>query len=230
MSLHGEEAASGVSRLKSAQVPLSDPHYIVLSLLNRWLSEKALPFATGRMLDMGCGARPYEDLFGPRIDQYLGADVAPSKDSHIDIVLTPGEPVALDDNSVDTILSTQTLEHVYDFQVYLAECARLLKPGGVLILTVPMQWRIHETPHDYWRFTRFGVVKALGEVGLNEVIINSCGGAWALVGQIIASHLVQRKFESKIMFLLINRIALRLDAAYPDPDETLLWMGVFRKP
>ena len=102
------------------------------------------------MLDFGCGAQPYRELFSPRISRYIGADVAAAKDTTLDVEIAPGEAVPLEDASVDTILATQTLEHVFDFQFYLRECERLLRPGGVLIMTAPMQWRLHEAPYDYW--------------------------------------------------------------------------------
>lgn len=109
------------------------------------------------MLDFGCGGQPYRELFGTRITKYIGADVAAAQGVGIDLRLTPGARVPMEDATVDTILSTQTLEHVYDFQLYIEECKRLLRPGGILILTAPQQWRLHEVPYDYWRFTRHGL-------------------------------------------------------------------------
>ncbi|MBT9173975.1 MAG: putative S-adenosylmethionine-dependent methyltransferase [Syntrophomonadaceae bacterium] len=223
-------ARVGISRMKSVDVDSSDQHFIVLSLLHKWLEDLALPHASGVMLDFGCGGQPYKTLFGSRVARYIGADVAASKDVHLDIEMAPGEPVPLADASVDTILSTQTLEHVYDFQFYMRECHRLLKPGGILILTVPMQWRVHEAPCDYWRFTRYGVAELMARNDLAVINITPCGGVCALVGQIVNSHLAVHRRGSKLIYRFINRLALALDRRFPDADETLLWMCLSQKP
>ena len=216
--------------MKSPDVGSSDQHFIVLSLLHRWLEDVALPHASGVMLDFGCGGQPYKALFSSRVTRYIGADVTATKDIHLDIEIAPDEPVPLADASVDTILSTQTLEHVYDFQLYARECHRLLKPGGILILTVPMQWRIHEVPYDYWRFTHYGVSELMTRNDLAVISITPCGGVCALVGQIVNSHLALHRRGNKLIYRFINRLALWLDRRFPDADETLLWMCVIQKP
>jgi len=230
MNSDNRSTAGGISRIKSTDVPSSNKHFIVLSLLHKWITDVALPHANGVMLDLGCGGQPYRALFSSRITRYIGADVAAARDVQLDIKIALGEPVPLADASVDTILSTQTLEHVYDFQFYVRECYRLLKPGGMLILTVPMQWRIHEAPHDYWRFTRYGVSELMKRSNFSEISITSCGGVCALVGQIINSHLDVYGGGNKMIYRTVNRLALWLDSRFPDADETLLWMCLSQKP
>lgn len=219
----------GLSRMNSSAVDISSEHFIVLSLLNQWLEEVALPHASGVLLDFGCGGQPYKAMFSTRITRYIGADVAASRDVRLDIEIAPGEPVPLADGSVDTILSTQTLEHVYDIQQYVRECYRLLAPGGKLILTVPMQWRLHEVPHDYWRFTRYGVSELMTRNGFTVDSITPCGGVCALLGQILNSHLAVHRRGGSLLYRFINRLALWLDRRFPDPDETLLWMCLGQK-
>lgn len=230
MSQEDRAVLKDLPRMQSADVDASDPHFIVLSLLNEWLEKTALPHASGTLLDFGCGGQPYKSLFSQRIDRYIGADVAASMGVQLDIEMNPGEPVPLADASVDTILSTQTLEHVYDFQLYMRECHRLLKPGGCLILTVPMQWRVHEAPYDYWRFTRYGVSELTSQNDLDVLSITPCGGVCALLGQILNSHLASNHRGNKLIYRFINHLALTLDRRFPDADETLLWMCLSRKP
>ena len=59
----------------------------------------------------------------------------------------------------------------------------------MLILTVPMQWRLHEIPYDYWRFTRYGVSELVTRNGLNLISIKPCGGVFALLGQNVVKNL-----------------------------------------
>lgn len=211
-------------------LPRHHHHYIELSLIHRWIKDTALPYARGIMLDYGCGGQPYRTLYETRVSQYIGADVNAAIGIDIDLIITPGDPLSIDSHSIDTILSTQTLEHVYHFQVYLAECRRLLRTGGHLILTVPMQWRMHEVPFDFWRFTKYGVLSALEEQGLKVVHLSPCGGAWALLGQLLNNYLCESRRGSKALFWLINRAALWMDKRLPDTEETIGWMCIAKAP
>jgi SAM-dependent methyltransferase len=212
-------------------LPRSLHHFFALSIIQRWIRDIiGLPQASGVMLDFGCGGQPYRSLFETRLHKYIGADVAAAIGVSIDLVITPGTTLQLDCQSVDTVLSKQTLEHVYDFRCYLAECHRLLRPGGNLILTVPMQWSMHEAPFDYWRFTKYGIRAALLEQGLDVVQMSQCGGAWALLGQLLNSHLAAKQRGSKMLLWMTNRIALWMDKRFPDVEETIGWMYITKIP
>ena len=219
-----------IVRMSDMVLPRDHHHFIVLSIIHRWIRDIALPQASGVMLDFGCGGQPYRSLFETRVHKYIGADVAAAIGVSLDLVITPGAPLELDCQSVDTVLSTQTLEHVYDFRSYLAECHRLLRPGGNLILTVPMQWRMHEAPFDYWRFTKYGIRAALLEQGFDVVHMSQCGGAWALLGQLLNSHLAAKQRGSKMLLWMTNRIALWMDKRFPDAEETIGWMCIAKIP
>jgi len=207
-----------------------DHHYIVLTFLHDWMAGRALPAAHGALLDYGAGGQPYRALFETKVTRYVAADVAPTPGRALDVVLTPGQPVPLNDATFETVLSSQTLEHVPSPEFYLRECHRLLKPGGVLILTAPMQWRHHETPHDYYRFTRYGLRHLLESTGFAIEEITPCGGVFALLGQILLNTLSERGLRWPLSFKLINRVSLWLDRRYPDGEDTINWMCLSRKP
>ena len=59
--------------------------------------------------------------------------------------------------SVDKVISNQVLEHVFTQDLFISEIHRILKPGGLLLLSVPFVWDEHETPYDYIRYTSFGI-------------------------------------------------------------------------
>lgn len=207
-----------------------DHHYIVLSFLHDWLVTEALPVAHGTLLDYGSGGQPYRTLFETKIERYLAADVQSTPGRTVDVTIEPGKPVPLPDASIDTVLSSQTLEHVPDPLFYLQECHRLLRSGGVLILTAPMQWRHHEVPHDYYRFTRYGLESLLKRAGFMVASITPTGGVFALMGQILLNTISERFIRKPRLFRLINRLALWLDRRYPDGDDTINWMCLARKP
>jgi len=217
------DTLSGMQRMASMNVAPDHHHYIVLSLLNQWMSDVAAPAASGILLDYGCGGQPYRELFSRFVTQYIGADVAPAEGIKLDLLFRAGEPLDLPDHSVDTILSSQVLEHVPDPHIYLSECKRLLRPAGRLIISVPMQFRQHEKPYDFLRFTRFGLENLLQREGLQVLDLRPCGGAYALLGQILCNTLSQRGIRNKLVYRLINRSALWLDRVYPDYDDTMNW-------
>jgi SAM-dependent methyltransferase len=224
-----KDSLAGMVRVTSMDVDPASHHYIVLSFLYPWMQRVALPAANGLMLDFGCGGQPYRNMFETRVSKYIGADVAAAANVRLDLEFKPGEPLSMPASSVDTILSTQTLEHVKDVDFYLNECNRLLKPGGTLILTAPMQWRHHEVPFDFLRFTKYGIHHLLSRHRFEVISTDQCGGAFALMGQIFLSHLSERGIQRPWLFKRLNRLFLWLDKKYPDYQDTINWMCIARK-
>lgn len=222
--IDARESLKGRVRAENMNIEIDSHHYIVLSLLYAWMKEVALHVAKGVMLDYGCGGQPYRALFGEKITRYIGADIAAAAGVKLDIEFLPEQSLPISNDEIDTVLSTQVIEHVNDVNFYLRECYRLLKPGGVLIITAPMQWRHHEVPFDYLRFTRYGLIKILSDNAFKILKIDACGGAYALMGQILLNHLNERGIRRKFIFKLINLISLWLDNKYPDPEDTVNWM------
>src|SRR5882724_91724 len=224
-----KEALGGLARVASMEVEPVSHHYIVLSFLYPWMEKIALPSAHGVMLDYGCGGQPYRTMFETKVSRYIGADVAAAANTKLDVEFQPGRPLPLDASTIDTVLSTQTLEHVPDAYSYLAECNRLLKADGTLILTAPMQWRHHEVPFDFLRFTKYGLIHLLKQHGFEVERMDQCGGVYALLGQIFLSHLDERGFRKPWLFRRLNRLFLWLDKKYPDCEDTINWMCIARK-
>jgi len=113
---------------------------------------------TGDLLDVGCGRKPYRSLF--KVDSYIGLDIENPGHSHekedVD-VFYDGKIFPFTDNSYDSILCNQVLEHVFNPDEFLAEIHRCLKPGGQFLLTVPFVWDEHEQPYDFARYSSFGL-------------------------------------------------------------------------
>jgi SAM-dependent methyltransferase len=218
-----QKRLSGLVRRADSGTPPDHHHYLALSIISRWIRERAIESARGTLFDYGCGGQPYRALFAPYIERYIGADVVAAPGIELDLELVPGNPVPLPDQSVDTVLSTQVIEHVPDVDAYLAECSRLLKPNGTLVLTAPMHWRHHESPYDFLRFTRFGIARLLEKHGFGIKNLEPCGGVYVLMGQIFLDHLAERGVKPRIVFRIVNRIALFLDRKFPDMEDTLNW-------
>ena len=147
---------------------------ILLDRLTYLVESDLLP-AGERVLDLGCGNKPYESLFRKKFATYVGADIAGNKDA--DLVIDSDGRVNAQDNTFDCVLSTQVLEHVTDPKSYLSEARRLLKPDGSLVLSTHGIWPYHPDPTDLWRWTVEGLQAEIRRAGFE---ISSVEGVMGL--------------------------------------------------
>jgi SAM-dependent methyltransferase len=161
-----------------------DYNYYGMRLIGQAFADliaRHLPASGGRVVDFGCGTRPYEPLFAGRAE-YVGVDVGPNP--RADVRVEPGRPVPLPDATADLVLSTQVLEHVVDVEGYLAECRRLLKPGGVLLLSTHGFWLYHPYPTDVRRWTCWGLRHEVEKQGFRVEDQRGCLGPLAYTTQL----------------------------------------------
>lgn len=134
-----------------------------LSLID--LKAALLPYATTqrlRVLDYGCGGSPYRFLF-PNAE-YRRADIEGEPDLDY-IIPADSRLLAVPDGYFDLVFSSQVLEHVPDVSAYLAECHRMLKPGGCLLLSTHGSFEDHGCPGDYRRWTPYGLERDVAAMG-----------------------------------------------------------------
>ncbi len=127
-------------------------------------------FLNGRLLDVGCGMKPYRELFN--VDSYIGLeyDNPTARNLGVADIFYEGKEFPFINGEFDSILCNQVLEHVFNPNTFLSEISRILKPKGTLLLTIPFVWDEHEQPHDYARYTSFGLSHLLQKHGF-EVLI-----------------------------------------------------------
>jgi len=114
-----------------------------------------------RVLDFGCGAKPYATLFTSRGCRYQGADLGGAAD----VTIRSDGKLEAPDASAALVVSFQVLEHVRDLDMYLAEARRVLGPDGELLLSTHGTWLYHPHPEDHRRWTREGLIGELGSRG-----------------------------------------------------------------
>ena len=166
--LRGSRIPTHVSISSQFMVDVVAPHY-----------ERAIRgHAHGRLLDMGCGHVPlydtYRDLVSENIciDWLNTAHVNPFLDHTVDLTAVLPFEIA----SFDTVLLTDVLEHIPEPMHLVSEIARILRPGGKLILGVPFFYWLHEVPHDYYRYTEFALRRFCQLSGLHVIDIVTYGG------------------------------------------------------
>ncbi len=198
--------------------------------------------AKKRILDIGCGIKPYQTLF--RNCEYVGidiqggghADVAKFVDRYYD-----GDTIPYGDAEFDVIICTQVLEHATNPERVIQESYRVLKPGGTVIYTLPMVYPEHEIPYDFRRFTRYGLEKYFNLAKFHALTISQTSGLFGVMGQLFSVFIFEsfnaRNFILKsfkfflVIFLLapIQILSLLLDKIFKYNHLTLDYVVVANK-
>jgi len=147
--------------------------------------------ARGRLLDMGCGEVPLYGVYRDVVEENVCIDWAGSIHPcvHLDFVVDLGGMLPFEDQHFDTILLTDVLEHLAEPVTAIGEAARILRPGGKLIIGVPFFYWIHEAPHDYHRYTEFAMRRMCRLSGLSVVDLRAYGGLPEILCDITAKTL-----------------------------------------
>lgn len=168
--------------------------------LPRWLRKRVYSFETfiedsvaafavslpagARVLDAGAGEAQYAGFF--RHARYVAADLGigdPSWDYRRLDALADLEQLPFRDGCFDAALNIVTLEHLRRPQEALREIARVLRPGARMLLVAPQEWEVHQPPHDYYRYTRYGLAHLLGEAGFDVEEMTPAGGLFTVLAR-----------------------------------------------
>ncbi len=169
-----------------------NPLYLIRKPLYKHIRSIA-PTLKGKLLDFGCGRKPYEDLF--TVNEYIGVDMESTGHDHTNSkvdVFYDGKHLPFDDNTFDSLFCSEVLEHVFNPNEILPELNRVLKPGARALITVPFCWNEHEVPFDYARYTSFGITHLLGQHGFRVVELKKSGNFVRVIFQLWALYFFER--------------------------------------
>jgi SAM-dependent methyltransferase len=206
---------------------LAQPTYATRRPLAAWLREEGALAAERqtrpRLLDVGCGTRPYEPFFRAAVAEYVGVDVSnPAADLEGTV-----EDIPVPDASFELVLCTQTLEHVDDPAQAVRELRRVVAPGGRVLLSTHGVQVYHPNPNDFWRWTHAGLERLFRENGdWSAVTVRPGSGTAACIGMLvaIAVHLLAKRARAPWLAAplvgSLNLAARAVDAAVPSLRET----------
>ena len=180
------------------------------------------------LLDAGAGEARHRARFPHQ--RYVAVDLAVGDQqwdySRLD-ALADLQALPFPDRTFDAALNIVTLEHVREPKRVVSEIARVLKPGGRLLLVVPLDWEVHQAPHDYFRYTRHGLAYLLDEAGLEIEWLKPAGGIFRLLSRRMLSA-VKVHWAAAILAPVALLLPL-LDGLDRQCDSTLGYLAVARK-
>jgi SAM-dependent methyltransferase len=170
--------------------------------------------ARGRTLDIGAGRLAWRSLLSRHVDSYFSGDVT-KEHADLDVVFdaTSGLPFA--EAAFDTIFCCSVLEHAAEPWDSLSDMYRVLVPGGTAIVSLPFLLHLHDEPHDYYRFTRYGIQHLAARAGFQVVQMVVNGGLFHLVLN-LPSVMLSTIWETAKLRALIR-------------PTTLFWLALARR-
>jgi SAM-dependent methyltransferase len=165
---------------KNFRPSITSAFYLIRNALYKKIQHLA-PELDGKLLDFGCGSKPYESLF-TNVSQYIGLDYESEGHSHanekIDVMYN-GKTIPFPDEHFDSAFSSEVFEHVFNLDEIIPEIKRVMKKKGKILITCPFVWNEHEVPIDYARYTQFAL-KHLFEKNGFEILVQDKSGDFTM--------------------------------------------------
>jgi SAM-dependent methyltransferase len=205
-------------------------HLLIYHIHDRALKVAAQKYFSGRLIDIGCGVKPYKKLLAPYVSEHIGVEREGTlHDKSCVDLFGDAYRIPVDDGAFDSALCTSVLEHLEEPEQALRECHRVLKPGGVAIYSAPFIWHLHEEPRDFYRYSKYGLDYLFRKAGFELVEIKALSGFWVTFGQLLVYNLYRLNRGPLRWFRIIDAIGLVLQGlAYlldrVDRTEQWTWM------
>lgn len=153
----------------------------------------------GKTLDVGCGSKPYERCFSA--SEYIGLEIDNTINREIKRadVFYDGKKLPFDNETFDSVVCFQVLEHVFEPDEFLKEVYRVLKPEGKFLLTVPFVWDEHEQPFDYARYSSFGLNHLLQKNNFLILEQQKTVQNFGVIIQLIAEYYYKATYKNRIL-------------------------------
>ncbi|HEY2777588.1 MAG TPA: class I SAM-dependent methyltransferase [Gaiellaceae bacterium] len=200
----------------------SQPGWSVRQPLVDWLREEGTRAEGKRILDVGCGDKPYYPFFNTAAD-YTGLDVQqnPNADLH-----GAAEAIPAPDDAFDLVICTQVLEHADDPALAVREMHRVTAPGGRILLSTHGTQVYHPNPGDYWRWTHTGLERLFRANGdWERVDVQPNAGTTSALAMLVARslHLLAKRagiaWAARPFVYVLNSSAAAIDAHVPSLRE-----------
>ena len=174
----------------------------------------------GKTLDFGCGTQPYKKIFNT--SEYVGIEIdiyGEYKDRRIQYY--DGEHIPFEDETFDSMISSEVFEHVINIEEIIKELHRVLKPGGNALITVPFVYPRHCWPNDYRRYTYEGIKNLLISNGFEILKCESNAGYIECIAELINIYIfenINNKVVKRALIAHFNILGGILNKILPKSD------------
>jgi len=213
---------------------LSPKSWLVANCIARCYQESFPLYCKGHLLDLGCGKVPYYKAYKDYVSECTCVDWPNSLHTniHLDMEWDLNNRLPLDSGNYDTILMSDVLEHIYNPHQLLSECQRILKINGYLMMNVPYLYWIHEQPFDYYRYTKFALLRMAEDAGFHVCVLKEVGGGLEVFADLTAKcSAAIPLFGSVIGWLVQHSVwhfsRMRLGKALVNKSSKLVPLGYF---
>lgn len=184
-----------------------NPFYFARKGLAKHVTELA-PQIRGRTLDVGCGSKPYASLY--KSDEYVGLEIdTPENRERADAdYFYDGKIFPFADATFDSLVANEVFEHVFNPTQFLSEARRVLKPGGIMLMTMPFVWDEHEQPYDYARYSSFGIRFLLEENGYAVIEQRKSTDDIRVIFQLLNAYIFKKTVTRNVWINLFVMIIL----------------------
>lgn len=187
---------------------------LITDIVAKYYDKYLKLYAKGKLLDLGCGKVPFYEVYKDLVSNNICADWENSlhKNEFLDYTIDLTKQLPFDNESFDTIILSDVLEHIHSPEILWKEMQRVLTKGGKIIMNVPFYYRLHEKPYDYYRYTEFALKRYVEMSEMNLIMLEAIGGAPEIMADIFAKNIIHLPLVGKplaiftqyISFLFIN--------------------------
>lgn len=187
---------------KPSIIGLFNPFYIARTGLYSHVKKHALKFS-GNLIDIGCGDKPYENLFA-NVKKYEGLEITTTVHTSTKAdYFYDGNTIPFNNETYDSVILNEVLEHVFNPIVLLGEINRVMTHDAKLLITVPFVWDEHEQPYDFARYSSFGLEYLLKNNGFEIEVSEKSTPNISVIFQLLNGYLYKVSYKWNIALRII---------------------------
>ena len=202
----------------------------------QWVADKYTKYipiyCQGHLADVGCGNLPFYGYYRDFVENITAIDWENSThlNCHLDILADLNNPPipSLQPDTFDCVIMSDMLEHIFEPAHLVDEVARILKPGGHILMNVPFYYYVREIPHDFHRYTEFALTRYFEQSGFEIVILDRLGGVGTVLTCLFSQAISKYGVLGRTTATLLQRFALMIRGIRP--IRSLLTNGSERVP
>lgn len=212
-------------------------NFAIYKLHDENLEKFSAKYLSGKLIDIGCGSKPYKKMLSKYVSSHVGVDhfeTMHDKES-VDLWGTAYQ-IPVEDSSFDCAISTAVLEHLEEPSNAIKECQRVLKQNSFAIYSIPFIWHLHEEPRDFYRYTEYGIKYLFEKNGFEIIELKALSGFWVTFSVLLTYNISRlNRGIIKILKIIpligytIQNIALFLEKFDKSEKWTWMYMVVVRK-